>query len=222
MKKYAVVQPFDTVFRLDSYNNTNINIEKKGIGLTEDTKIAGFVFCHINSSYLVNTKQFKGFKGDVGFVWSARKDIFSNVGFYDRFIQGSSDGFMAHVFCKKNNSDKRNLLFTKLFLENQKKWEDVITSRINDGVYYTKGYICHLWHGPYENRAYSERREILEKYSFDPNTDIKIDNNNCWKWSSDKKELHKYMKDHFMKRKECSVNFFDKILYFLKKILRNL
>jgi hypothetical protein len=43
---------------------------------------------------------------------------------------------------------------------------------------------------------------ILKDADFNPHTDISLDANRCWQWSSEKPELHQRIKQYFFERKE--------------------
>jgi hypothetical protein len=62
--------------------------------------------------------------------------------------------------------------------------------------------VFHLWHGEFTDRKYLSRHEMLNQFNFDPYLDIIFDDESCWQWNSDKKELHKYLKSYFSCRKE--------------------
>ena len=60
----------------------------------------------------------------------------------------------------------------------------------------------HLFHGTTKNRQYVKRNQILEQFDFNPYDDIRIGSNGLWEWCSDKPELHKQVKNHFVGRRE--------------------
>ena len=53
-----------------------------------------------------------------------------------------------------------------------------------------------------ETAAYGERGRLLQKFHFDPHTDIAIDSNGAWRWNSDKPALHEAVRRYFEQRKE--------------------
>ena len=53
-----------------------------------------------------------------------------------------------------------------------------------------------------KNRNYFHRDKILEKYSFQPYEDIKLNSDKCWEWASSKKELHREVELYFTSRNE--------------------
>ena len=69
-------------------------------------------------------------------------------------------------------------------------------------VGYVEGNIYHLWHGSVENRQYDGRFSELARFAFDPYSDISLDDNGLWRWSSDKSDMHQYLLNYFGARRE--------------------
>ena len=84
-------------------------------------------------------------------------------------------------------------------------WARPYFATVGGRVGYIPGSIFHLWHGDLEDRQYKQRHRGLEAFDFDPFTDIALDHNGCWRWSSDKRELHAFVKRYFGSRNEDGV-----------------
>ena len=67
-------------------------------------------------------------------------------------------------------------------------------------VGYTEGTLATLNHGSFTQRAYGERHAGLEAFDFDPESDIAVDEQGCWRWNSDRPELHEYVRGYFDRR----------------------
>ena len=67
---------------------------------------------------------------------------------------------------------------------------------------YIPGRLFHLWHGELRNRRYGQRHRARELLDFDPGADIAIDRGGCWRWNSDKPDLHEYVRNYFAQRRE--------------------
>jgi hypothetical protein len=52
------------------------------------------------------------------------------------------------------------------------------------------------------NRRYRERHEGLRRLQFDPSLDVAVAGGGCWRWSSDKPAMHRYVRDYFGARDE--------------------
>lgn len=79
-------------------------------------------------------------------------------------------------------------------------WARPFSEAVQRRVGYVPGRIFHLWHGELKHRQYVERHSWLE--SFDPFTDIARDRNDCWRWYSDKPDLHARFRRYFETRHE--------------------
>jgi len=64
------------------------------------------------------------------------------------------------------------------------------------------GEIFHLWHGGIQGRRTRERHKGLQQFKFDPYSDIAIDMNGCWRWSTQKQNMHDYIRGYFAVRRE--------------------
>jgi hypothetical protein len=67
---------------------------------------------------------------------------------------------------------------------------------------FAPGRIFSLWHGSIENRRYVQRNEELRAMAFDPSADIRISDNGCLEWASDKPDLHDWARRYFEERRE--------------------
>ena len=62
--------------------------------------------------------------------------------------------------------------------------------------------ILHLWHGSRADRAYVARHEGMQQFGFDPFKDIVIEENGSWGWNTDKPDMHDYVRNYFLSRRE--------------------
>ena len=65
------------------------------------------------------------------------------------------------------------------------------------GIGTIEGDLFHLWHGDLEKRRYFARGEILSSAGYDPATDIALSPEGCWRWNSDKPEMHRRVREYF-------------------------
>jgi len=56
------------------------------------------------------------------------------------------------------------------------------------------------------HRHYLARHEELAAFGFDPLTDIAVDAGGCWRWATEKQELHDYLREYFGRRFEDGAN----------------
>jgi hypothetical protein len=70
------------------------------------------------------------------------------------------------------------------------------------GVSCIHGHVLHLWHGALENRGYTARHRALERFGFDPYTDVAVDGDGVWRWNSAKPDMQVFVRDYLLKRGE--------------------
>ncbi len=59
-----------------------------------------------------------------------------------------------------------------------------------------------MHHGSWTNRGYWLRQDILARTNFDPAIDLRVNEDGCWEWASDKPELHSWVARYFKSRNE--------------------
>jgi hypothetical protein len=84
-------------------------------------------------------------------------------------------------------------------------WARPYFETVRGRVGYIPGRLFHLWHGAMRDRRYEERHRSLKAFHFDPFTDIALGDSGCWRWSSDKRELHAFVSRYFESRNEDGV-----------------
>ena len=155
----------------------------------------------IHRNWLQRRKAFELNFSVPGFAWAARRDLFEDLGgLYDRNIVGSGDTFLVdcyldswdiHGFAKKFNEHLKNDLMA--YCEKIKAKNPILD--------YIPVEISHLWHGSLKNRKYMDRHDIILKYDYNPQEDVKLVNN-VLEWNSDKFGMHEDIKQYFYDRKE--------------------
>jgi len=198
LEEYVVVQPFSLCVWLPIKNKI---IEKEkipwGVGTGLKNNSRAFVRAYKKFQDCEDYRE----SGHVGFAWAARKEIFDKIGFYDNSIIGNSDQFICDSFYEEIDKKYYNKLPKKL-IKHHLPWREKIKKRVSKSIFYTKGTLLHLWHGESKDRKYNERYHPINKYNFDPKKDIKIDKNELFCWSSNKKRLHEEVKYYIISRKE--------------------
>lgn len=140
--------------------------------------------------------------GNPGMAWAAQRSILHHHGLYDRAIVGSGDLLLyAALFGREHFVTRRLGSGTPARLDFD-QWADGLRKGLCTSVAYLDGMLYHLWHGELVDRGYNERHRAFAQFDFDPATDICLDGNGCWRWSSDKPELHTYLRYYFESRRE--------------------
>jgi hypothetical protein len=139
--------------------------------------------------------------------WGARAEVLKEISLYDSAIVGGGD-FLLFCACynealedeetKERLINKYGNLFFKHYFNWAKKWNSIIKGKVG----YVDVLAKVLYHGDHKDRKYDSRNDPLIKYKFNPEEDLKLDKNECWEWATDKKKLHKTIRNYFYIRKE--------------------
>lgn len=188
LKKHKVLQPFQFVRRLGESEHCKL----EGAALKKSFAYA----------YATNDISPKGNYGVPGYCWGGRKEVIEKIKFYDYAILGGADTIMAYGFIGQIAPAFLRHMPSNL-LEPQIYWMEKAYRIIDSDIGYCAGIIDHLYHGKHSNRLYGERYSILEKTSFNPQKDLKIDTaSGLWTWNCDKNSLKDYCRDYFAIRNE--------------------
>jgi hypothetical protein len=82
------------------------------------------------------------------------------------------------------------------------QWATPFYGAVRGRIGYIDGDVFHLWHGAQKHRRVLERHGDLRDLDFDPYTDIALDESGCWRWNSDKRDLHAFVKAYFESRRD--------------------
>lgn len=213
LEDYVIVQPYSFVVRLPK-GIYHITRDKLPFGNMEGQKIHGMGYGIVN----FGRGQMSAFlkHGHTGFAWAGRRSVFDKCGFYDKLVLGSGDSFMGHAFYNNTKGSLIHNLSSEKMILDQEKWADRIYKEVQSSVFYTSGLLLHLWHGQHRNKLYFFRFSVLKKYNFDPDIDIKKDENEIWAWASDKPRLHAWAKKYFWLRNEEGSLYYEIILFFYR------
>jgi hypothetical protein len=81
-------------------------------------------------------------------------------------------------------------------------WARPYSASVMGRVGSVRGRLFHLWHGDIKDRRYGERHSRMQAFEFDPFDDIALGQDGCWRWNSDKKALHTFVRSYFESRNE--------------------
>jgi hypothetical protein len=137
-----------------------------------------------------------------GVAWAARRDLLARHGLYDACILGTTDRVIASAAIGTLDFGRDAILMNERQFAHYRAWAQPLFSAVQGNVGSIEGRAYHLWHGALEDRRYHERHEGLRPYGFDPSADIAPDADGCWRWSSNKPEMHAYVRAYFEARDE--------------------
>ena len=141
--------------------------------------------------------------GHTGFAWAARREIFREIGLYDRAIAGTADHLMAHAAVGQVEHDCiKHAFFSPSIRTHFNRWGKQFYEIVEGKIGYVQGDLWHLWHGELKNRRYLERTRELSRMGFNPLTDLVANNDGLYEFSPKREDLRDWMKDYFHQRQE--------------------
>ena len=193
LEKYHFVKPFNQAIRLDKKETASVLLKTnlKELNLDDRPK-------YKNSQYSADQKNLIVYMSVFGLC--ARRDIMQAIGFYDPFIVGNNDMIISGAILREKAY--RNILPPALEKDIE-KWTAKASNQAGDkGIAFISNSIVHLFHGRMTHRNYYDRTRILKKSKFDPNQDLKLNQDDCFEWSSNKKRMHQQLLGYFKNRNE--------------------
>ena len=141
-------------------------------------------------------------QGRSGLAWAARRDLLEARKLYDAAILGSGDALLVNAALGVFDLGGESVLINSRQRQNYLAWARPFHESVDGRVGFINSCVYHLWHGDLRNRKYQERYIGFQAFDFDPAVDLAFDESRCWKWNSDKPEMHRYVRDYFDARRE--------------------
>jgi hypothetical protein len=148
--------------------------------------------------------------GAPGGAWAFRREALDNVGgLVDFCILGSGDWHMSAALI---GQVELTMLegYSDGYKNGLRDWQDRAMSCIRANIGQVTGTAFHHWHGKMRQRGYGDRKQILIKHKFDPQTDLKRDTQGLWRLHDDGSDRFIYMRDdirsYFRMRNEDSID----------------
>ena len=137
-----------------------------------------------------------------GLAWAIRREVLDRHGLYDACVVGSGDRAMLCAAIGAFEYATQALLMNDRQQAHYLAWARPFFGTMRGQIGYIPGLALHLWHGDVKDRQYGARERGFQEFAFDPFRDIALDTHGCWQWSSDKPELHAYVRSYFASRNE--------------------
>jgi hypothetical protein len=137
-----------------------------------------------------------------GMAWAASRELLASHGLYDACIIGGGANALAcaalgtcdHVMRSNHMNDHQRAHYLA--------WAQRFHHAAGGSIACLDGDVYHLWHGDPVARGGSGRHRGLLPFDFDPAADIAVAASGCWRWASDKPDMHRYVRDYFASRRE--------------------
>lgn len=144
-----------------------------------------------------------------GLAWGARADLLRAAYLYDVCLVGGGDYAICIGGCY-NSGNPHTMVFPRLvyevlamtppqqeyFLRWATRFGDIVRGKIG----FIPGTVEAMYHGEHQKRRYASRYRLLS--DFDPDQDIALNDDQCWRWASAKPHLHQGVRDYFFQRRE--------------------
>ena len=141
-------------------------------------------------------------KFGTGLAWGARRELLERHSLYDAFILGGADrAMLAGLYGCFDHLVRRHRL-NDAELSHFKVWAEPFRQSVGGAIGFLEGDIFHLWHGALADRRWYSRYEPMSRFQFNPFEDIGLTEHGLWRWSTDKPDLHAYVREHFVLRRE--------------------
>ncbi len=196
LQKYVVVQPFQHFCELLPHEPFSHQHARSSVCVLEDDALAEHIFTGSGVSVANGARP--------GGAWAGRRDFLESNLLYDRLIMGAGDkAFLCAAFGRSRDFLEAYGLDAEAWSD-YLAWGDRLQQAISGNVGYVEGSLFHLAHGDLAKKQYGNRYGGLAQFSFDPNDDIKMDQNKVWRWKSNKTAMHTHIWDYFVSREEDS------------------
>lgn len=196
LDEVKLVQLFSRCVRLAQHaspEHPDGNVSTSVVSEWLDRQTSGEVF---------NRRQACKRRGRSGFAWAARRDLLETHRLYDAAILGSGDVLLVDAALGVTAWGPESALVNPRQRDHYRAWARAFHECVAKRVDVIDSCVYHLWHGDLRNRNYDGRYIGFQPFAFDPAVDLAFDENRCWKWNSEKPEMHQYARDYFDSRRE--------------------
>jgi len=201
LESHSMAQPFHQAFHLGPRESVD-SARSSGDRYVTD----GFAARMTNGSLPASNFSVQGMSQKLayspGLAWAARRETIEELALYDAMILGGGDKVMAAAGYGRIEETVQAYAMNAQQARHFRAWAQPFFRMIRGDIGYAEGSIFHLWHGRRRDRRYATRYQGFEEFAFDPSSDIRIDENGCWRWNSEKPKLHRFVKDNFTMRME--------------------
>lgn len=202
-RRDSLIQPFDRLIDLQAQQLpiTPAPIVE-ALGVSGRSSVAALLESgQASSTAVCGSGTSLGLGYSAGHAWMAERTTIERHGFYDASIIGSGNKLMLAAACGHAQAASDAYYHSPAQASHYLQW----AARFHDDVRSvggSKATLFHLWHGDINLRRYGSRHREFAQFSFDPYVDLTSTPDGCWRWNSDKPQMHAYLQDYLASRRE--------------------
>lgn len=141
-----------------------------------------------------------------GFAWAMRRETLDHMGaLVDWSVLGSADHMMALAWIGKVERSLPSGLHAN-YLKHALDFQDVCAEHVRGDVGFVPGSIIHFWHGKKRDRRYVPRWDILRRWQYDPDRDIRRDSQGLVQLTRPGERMRDDLRTYFRTRNEDSID----------------
>lgn len=215
LSNYHIVQPFSVVCMLpqkwqqDSQETQKI-LSSSAHRFRASSAFASYYFTNKDQDFtetFPTIEKYQNIKlllqsigGVPGLCWAARREIFSDSGFYDYNVVGGGDSVIhaaIHSVYSYTQVPFSPAHFKTIAEYIQRpQFRDIKIGCVD-------GLILHMWHGKIKDRNYADRYILLKECNYSPEHHLVLNADQVWEWSkSAPQKLIDGVSKYFLDRKE--------------------
>ena len=141
-----------------------------------------------------------------GFAWAIRRETFDSLGgMIDWSILGSADHMMALAWIGQIRRGVPGGLHPN-FLRRAEIYQELSDEHVRGDVGYVPGTLLHWFHGKKRDRRYVDRWNILKRWNYDPDRDIRRDHQGLMQLTRSGERMRDDLRNYFRSRNEDSID----------------
>ena len=137
-----------------------------------------------------------------GYALAARRELLQTHGLYDANIIGGGDAALHAAAFGLFDAVLQHQIPNADQIACYLAWARPFHQDVRGEIGCVPGDLIHLWHGDINDRGTFDRFRRFAAFDFNPAQDIALESSGCWRWNSDKPQMHQFMRDYFASRHE--------------------
>src|SRR5262249_20101992 len=115
-----------------------------------------------------------------GYAWAAKRQLLETHRLYDACILGGGDSALVRAAYGRFDEAIRFQQMNHERKDHYLRWAGDFYNSVRGDLTFVRGRAAHLWHGDAQHRRYHARLNGLERFAFDPFTDVTVGRNGVW------------------------------------------